>query len=85
VDPDDATDSTATLSRKPLSEWHILPGSKHQNFVDVGFWVPARLLRRLRMLGACDYHDNYRKLLDLQTAFLRKLVQPQSGEEAKTN
>jgi pimeloyl-ACP methyl ester carboxylesterase len=75
----------ASEARKSLSEWHILPASKHQNFVDVGFWVPARLLRRLGMLGACDYHDNYRQLLDLQAAFLRKLVKPQSVEHAKSN
>lgn len=56
------------------SEWHVLRGSKHQNFCDVGFWIPARLLRLLKMTGRGDYHQFYADLLRLQVAFLQKLA-----------
>ncbi len=50
---------------------HVLDESRHQNFTDVGFWLPVWLLRRFKALGACDYHDTHTHILNLTHDFLQ--------------
>jgi predicted esterase len=71
-----------TTGAQPLSEWHVLPDTYHQNFCDLGFWLPARLLRRLKMIGPCDFHTTYADLLGLQTNFMRKVHAQARAETA---
>jgi hypothetical protein len=49
---------------------HVLANSKHQNFVDVGFWLPPWLLRKVGAIGACDFDATYVELLMLTKEFL---------------
>lgn len=50
---------------------HVLERSKHQNFTDVGFWVPAWVLQRIGAIGTCDYYTTHLKILDLTHNFLQ--------------
>jgi len=69
------SNATKELARKSLSsESHILAASKHQNFTDVGFWVPARLLQLIQFIGKTNYHETYSKILSVQVQFLKKHV-----------
>ena len=54
------------------SALHVLDRSKHQNFTDVGFWIPIGVLKAIGMLGGCDYDDAYRRVLELTNAFLKQ-------------
>lgn len=48
---------------------HVLQGSRHQNFTDVGFWLPTSLLSKVRMTGVCDYDEKYHELLNMTLTF----------------
>lgn len=61
--------ATANLSHDK-SAAHILTKSKHQNFVDVGFWLPAWLLRKVGAVGECDFYATYTELLMITRNFL---------------
>jgi hypothetical protein len=49
---------------------HVLENSKHQNFTDVGYWVPAWILQRIGAIGACDYYTTHLQILELTHEFL---------------
>lgn len=61
--------ATANLQHKQSSA-HVLAKSKHQNFCDVGFWLPVWLLRRAGAVGECDFDATYASLLLLTKDFL---------------
>ena len=50
---------------------HVLPDSRHQNFTDVGFWLPVWLLRYVGAVGKCDYDNTYDEILKLTQSFLK--------------
>lgn len=65
--------ATAELSKKNShpcgSSCHVIPGSRHQNFTDVGFWLSTWVLRKVNMIGPCDYLHQYQNVLKISTAF----------------
>jgi predicted esterase len=53
------------------SEYHVIEGTKHQNFTDVGFWLPIFALKSVGMIGRdCNYYESYREILRLTSNFL---------------
>ena len=59
----------------PESTLHVIPNTKHQNFCDVGFWLPKALLRRLGKflaLGDVDVLEASDNILDLSLKFLKQ-------------
>ncbi|KAK1742231.1 platelet-activating factor acetylhydrolase-like protein [Skeletonema marinoi] len=59
----------------PESKLHVIPNTKHQNFCDVGFWLPKVLLRRLGKLlalGDADVLEASENILDLTLKFLKQ-------------
>ena len=70
----DATRRLAQNPRKGLNpekiEFHVLAGTKHHNFCELGFWIPPSILQKLRILGKGDFLENYGKILDLTFQFL---------------
>lgn len=67
----DATNKLAASNTYPTgSISHVLEGSRHQNFTDVGFWISTRILKWSGMIGSCDYDMTYKRILDLTTDFL---------------
>jgi len=59
----------------PESTLHVIPNTKHQNFCDVGFWLPKVLLRRLGKLlalGDADVFEAAENILDLTLKFLKQ-------------
>lgn len=59
----------------PESTLHVIPNTKHQNFCDVGFWLPKVLLRRvgkLLALGDADVFEASENILDLTFTFLKQ-------------
>ena len=56
------------------SEYHVLPGSRHQNFTDVGLWMWEPLLRKSKMIGTCPYDETYLKILNLTLDFLHRIT-----------
>jgi hypothetical protein len=61
--------ATAKLGHSKSTS-HVLAKSRHQNFCDVGFWLPAWLLRRAGAVGECDFDATYAELLILTKNFL---------------
>ena len=58
-----------------LSTLHVIPNTKHQNFCDVGFWLPKFVLRRmgkLLALGDADVFDAHKEILDLTINWLKQ-------------
>ncbi|KAL7490463.1 hypothetical protein ACHAWT_000090 [Skeletonema menzelii] len=59
----------------PESTLHVIPDTKHQNFCDVGFWLPKVLLRRLGKLlalGDADVLEASEHILNLSLKFLKQ-------------
>jgi platelet-activating factor acetylhydrolase len=59
----------------PKSTLHVIPNTKHQNFCDVGFWLPKFFLSRmgkLLALGDADVFEAYESILDLTLKFLKQ-------------
>lgn len=52
------------------STYHVIAGTEHQNFCDVGFWVPSWLLKKFKVVGKADYLTAYTDLLVLVDNFL---------------
>jgi platelet-activating factor acetylhydrolase len=51
---------------------HVIPNTAHQNFCDVAFWVPKRLLRGFIRLGDANAYDVHEEILDRTVRFLRR-------------
>ena len=51
---------------------HVIPDTAHQNFCDVAFWVPKRLLRGFIRLGDANAYDVHEEILDRTVRFLRR-------------
>lgn len=60
----------------PETKLHVIPNTKHQNFCDVGFWLPKALLRRgvgrHVMLGEADVLEAAEDILNLTLDFLKQ-------------
>eukprot|EP00956_Cyclotella_meneghiniana_P035462 scaffold115205_cov57-Cyclotella_meneghiniana.AAC.1 len=60
----------------PETKLHVIPNTKHQNFCDVGFWLPKALLRRgvgrQVMLGEADVVEAAKEILNLTVEFLKQ-------------
>jgi predicted esterase len=67
--------ATAELVKKNShsvgSVYHLIQGTRHQNFTDLGFWLPVYLLKKLNMIGSCDYDGKYDEVLDLTLSFFK--------------
>jgi predicted esterase len=66
-----ATKKLANMSRHN-GELHVLPGTSHQNFCDVIFWLPKFLLKPL--IGTAHPVDTYREIVHLSSEFLTRVV-----------
>lgn len=67
----EATSRLAAHNSHPKgSVLYVLENSRHQNFTDIGFWLPVTLLKWSSALGKCDYDQTYQRILDLTTQFL---------------
>lgn len=53
-------------------EMHVLPGTGHQNFCDVIFWLPRFFLKPL--IGTAHPVDAYREIVHLSSEFLTRVV-----------
>ncbi len=66
-------DDTTTII--PESTLHVIPNTKHQNFCDVGFWLPRFVLNRTGKflnLGKADFFEAQKDILDLTVNFLKQ-------------
>ncbi|CAJ1963685.1 unnamed protein product [Cylindrotheca closterium] len=66
--------SVPRQNETPLSfdNMHVLKGTQHNNFCDVIFWFPTRLLRYLGVIGqGCDPRDRYREIIRISSDFLK--------------
>jgi predicted esterase len=65
--------ATAKLAKTSShGEMHVLPGTGHQNFCDVIFWLPKFFLKPL--IGTAHPVDAYRDLVHLSSEFLTRVV-----------
>ena len=62
---------------------HVLQGSKHQNFTDIGYWIPVWLLRKVKAVGACDYYETHKRILSLTYEFLESHTVTPGGDTTK--
>ena len=70
--------ATARLAHDKSTS-HVLAHSKHQNFCDVGFWIPVWLLRKVGAVGNCDFDATYAELLLLTKSFLHTHLKIKEG------
>ncbi|KAL7550973.1 hypothetical protein ACHAWF_014181 [Thalassiosira exigua] len=56
--------------RDHRTKMHVIPGTKHQNFCDVIFWVPRRMARKLFQLGKADPYEAYEEILHRTIHFM---------------
>lgn len=69
----DATNNLAISNTSDSgSVTHVLAGSKHQNFTDVGYWLPGWLLQKIGATGKSDYYKTHHQILTLTHDFLKK-------------
>ena len=61
-------------SHKTQCEAHVISGSFHQNFCDLGFWVPCWLLTRVKAIGPTSFHDVYAQHLALIVNWFQRHV-----------
>lgn len=67
--------STTFLANKALSKLHVIAGTRHQNFCDLIFWLPAFLSHRPSFgLGTKHPADAFREIVDLSSDFLTQHV-----------
>ena len=55
-------------------DWHMLKDTRHQNFIDVGFWFPTWFGRKIRMIGNCDFQKTYKEMMDISGLFFEKHI-----------
>jgi hypothetical protein len=72
--------ATAKLAHAK-STAHVLANSRHQNFCDVGFWLPIWLLRKTGAVGECDFDATYAELLMLTKDFLHSHLLPAAASK----
>lgn len=61
-----------TTSQNPRAEMYVIPGTRHQNFCDVIFWLPRRLSNKIFRLGDADAYEAYESILDRTIQFLER-------------
>mmetsp|Transcript_644 Transcript_644/g.1389 ORF Transcript_644/g.1389 Transcript_644/m.1389 type:complete len:445 (-) Transcript_644:179-1513(-) len=54
------------------AEMHVIPGTQHQNFCDVIFWLPRRLSKKCFQLGDADAYEAYESTLKWTIQFLER-------------
>jgi dienelactone hydrolase len=64
--------SSRNKDKNQRSEVHVIPGTAHQNFCDVIFWLPRRLSRKVFQLGSADAYDAYESILKCTVEFLER-------------
>jgi len=73
----EATNRLAAHNSHPKgSVSHVLEKSRHQNFTDVGFWLPVTLLKWSTAVGMADYDLTHQQILDITTQFLDSHCHP---------
>jgi len=67
---DDNTTTSATRQHEQRAEMHVIPGTMHQNFCDIIFWVPRRWGKKMFELGDADAYEAYEHILNWTVQFL---------------
>ncbi|KAL3939861.1 MAG: hypothetical protein SGBAC_005496 [Bacillariaceae sp.] len=62
--------------QRQLDNMHVIQGTRHNNFCEVIFWIPTRLLQYMGVVGKeCDPRDSYREIIQISTDFLKTTFQ----------
>eukprot|EP00667_Euglena_gracilis_P011514 EG_transcript_11766 len=69
--------ATRRIARvSPQASLTVLPGTTHFNFIDLPCWLPPALIKRVGMLGKCDPHATYHRLVAETVRFLAERTAP---------
>lgn len=58
----------------PNCEVHVLKDTRHGNFMDAMWWMPAWMTRMLSFSGQCDPHTTYTEYINLVIDFVERSV-----------
>lgn len=66
-------DATRRVQAKAsVSEVHILPGTRHGNFMDAVWWLPRFVVNGLGLAGSADPHETYVHFASLVAGFVER-------------
>ena len=53
-------------------DWHLLKDTMHQNFVDIGYWMPWSVARYFNVIGSADFNETFRTTINISDNFFQK-------------